>query len=204
MVEGLNSIFPKKIYRWPEDTWKDAQHHWSSENSKPQWCITSHLSEWPSSKCLQTSVGKNVEKREPLCTACRTINWCSHCGNQYWASYKIKSRTVIWSSNFTFEDLLKDNKNTDSKDMWKLMLMVALFTIVMQPCCPLIYEWIKHIFLHIGILFTQRYWNLAISVNISGPRRYYVKWNVRQRKTNIAYSRLYWKSKKQKKQTKQN
>ena len=37
--------------RWPTDLWKDAQCHYSSEKYKlkPQWHITSHLSEWPSS-----------------------------------------------------------------------------------------------------------------------------------------------------------
>ena len=32
-------ISPKKTYRWPTDTWKDAQHHSSSgkSNSKPQF-----------------------------------------------------------------------------------------------------------------------------------------------------------------------
>ena len=33
------NIFPKRTCRWPKSTWKDAQHHWSSEKckSKPQW-----------------------------------------------------------------------------------------------------------------------------------------------------------------------
>ena len=26
-------------------------------------------------------VGENVEKREPLCTIGRNVNWCIHCGN---------------------------------------------------------------------------------------------------------------------------
>ena len=40
-----------------KSTWsKDAQHLWLSEKCKTklQWTITSHLSQWPSSKCLQT------------------------------------------------------------------------------------------------------------------------------------------------------
>ena len=45
-----NSYSPK-----PNGTWKDAQLHWSSGKckSKPQWDITSHLSEWLTSKSLQ-------------------------------------------------------------------------------------------------------------------------------------------------------
>ena len=37
-------ISPKKIYRWPTATWKDAQQHSLLEKckSKPQWGITSH------------------------------------------------------------------------------------------------------------------------------------------------------------------
>ena len=36
---------------------------------KTQWGITSHESEWPSSKNLQTiNAGEGVEKREPSCT----------------------------------------------------------------------------------------------------------------------------------------
>ena len=29
-----------------------------------------------------TSVGKNVEKKECLCTASKSINWCNHYGKQ--------------------------------------------------------------------------------------------------------------------------
>ena len=43
--------------------------------SKLQWDITSHLSEWPSSKNRQTiNAGEGVEKREPSCTVgCKLI-----------------------------------------------------------------------------------------------------------------------------------
>ena len=30
-----------------------------------------------------TSAGQDVEKREPLCTVGRNVNWCSHYGKQY-------------------------------------------------------------------------------------------------------------------------
>ena len=46
--------------------------------------VTSHLSEWLSSKSLQiTNVGEDVEKREPLYTVSGNVNWFSHCVKQY-------------------------------------------------------------------------------------------------------------------------
>ena len=43
--------------------------------SKLQWGITSHQSEWPSSKNLQTiNAGEGVGKREPSCTAGGNVN----------------------------------------------------------------------------------------------------------------------------------
>ena len=52
--------------------------------SKPQWVITSHLSECLSSKRPQIiHAGKDVEKREPLYTAGGNVNWCSNCGKEY-------------------------------------------------------------------------------------------------------------------------
>ena len=51
--------------------------------SKPQWDITSHLSEWLSKRLQITNVGKDVEKKEPLYTADRSANWHSPYGKQY-------------------------------------------------------------------------------------------------------------------------
>ena len=54
---------------------------------KPQREITSHLSECLSAIHPQTtSVGEDVEKREPLCTLGGNADWCSHCGKQYGVS----------------------------------------------------------------------------------------------------------------------
>ena len=39
-------------------------------------------------KTETTSVGKDVEESEPLCTADGSINWCSHSGKQYEGSSK--------------------------------------------------------------------------------------------------------------------
>ena len=50
----------------------------------PSSSVTSHLSEWLSSINPQmTSVGEDVEKREPLCTVGGNADWCHHCGKKY-------------------------------------------------------------------------------------------------------------------------
>ena len=75
-------LSPKRTYRWPIDIWKDAQHHLSSSKQKlkPQWEVTSHLSEWLSSINQQTSVREDVKKREPSCTVSGKADWSSHYG----------------------------------------------------------------------------------------------------------------------------
>ena len=56
---------------------------------KTQWDITSHLSEWLSSKNLQTiNAGEGVEKREPSRTVGGNVNWYSHYEQQYGGSLK--------------------------------------------------------------------------------------------------------------------
>ena len=49
--------------------------------SKPQWDITSHLSEWLLPKWEERSAGKNMEK-EPLCTVGMNVNQSGHYGKQ--------------------------------------------------------------------------------------------------------------------------
>ena len=56
---------------------------------KPQWGITSHQSEWPSSKILRTiNAGEGVEKRELSNTVGGNVNWYSHYREQYGGSLK--------------------------------------------------------------------------------------------------------------------
>ena len=60
--KNLTDISPKKTYRWLISTWKDAQHHSFLEKCKS----ISHLSEWPSSKTLQTINIRGCEQKGTL------------------------------------------------------------------------------------------------------------------------------------------
>ena len=65
------------------------QRNANENHSDHLWDITSHLSEWLSSKRLQTvNAGEGVEKREPSCTVGGNVNWYSHYGEQYGGSLK--------------------------------------------------------------------------------------------------------------------
>ena len=67
--------------------------------SKLQWGITSHRSEWSTSKNLQIiNVGKGVEKRELSYTLDGSVNWHSHYGEQYGFS---SSHVWMWELDHT-------------------------------------------------------------------------------------------------------
>ena len=64
--------------------------------SKRKWGITSHLSEWLSSKRTQiTNAGEDVERWKFLYTVGGNVNWCSHCGNSMAVSQKTKNRSTV-------------------------------------------------------------------------------------------------------------
>ena len=70
--------------------------------SKLQWGITSHRSEQPSLKCLQTTnAEEGVPKREPSCTLGGNVSLYSHYGDSMAVPQKTKKRITIWSSNPT-------------------------------------------------------------------------------------------------------
>ena len=76
---------------WLANTWKDAQHCSLLKKckSKLQWVITSHWSERPSSKSLQTiNAGEGAKKRKHSCTVGGNINWYSHYGKVYEDSFE--------------------------------------------------------------------------------------------------------------------
>ena len=48
-----------------------------------------------------TSVGKDMERRDPLVPVCGSVHWCNHCGKQYGDSSNKNRRFlefVWWSS----------------------------------------------------------------------------------------------------------
>ena len=108
--------------------------------------ITSHQSERPSSKSLQTiNAGEGVEKRERSCTVGGTVDWCSHYGRQYGDALKTRNKTTIWPSNPTPKHLPWGNPE-EEKDTCIPLFTAALFAIARtwkQPRCSLTDEWIK-------------------------------------------------------------
>ena len=118
------------IYRWPRDTWKDAQHCnlLKKCKSKLPWGITSHQSEWPSSKSLQTiNAGEGVEKREPSYTAGGKVNWCRHSGEQRGGSLKKLKTELAYDSTIPLLGVYTEKTKTlIRKDATTLMFIAAL------------------------------------------------------------------------------
>ena len=115
------------------------------------------MSEWVLSKRQQISVGKDVEKREPLCTVGGNVNWCNRYGNSTEPPPKIKNRNTIQSSNFISGYFLKKIKTLIQKGSCTPMFIAALFTIAKirkQPKCPLKDEWTKKVW-HIDRLIDR-------------------------------------------------
>ena len=109
-----SSACPKYSSRW---TYKTVRRCSTSVviremKLKPEWEITSPLSERPSPVNPQTSVGEDVERRGPLHTGIGLVNWCSHYAVQRLLK-KLRCTAAILSSNSWY--LTEDNKNTSLK-----------------------------------------------------------------------------------------
>ena len=178
----------KRPNRWLTNTWKGAQHLSLLEKckAKPQWDITSHWSEWPSSKSLQTiNVRESVEKRESSCTVGGNVNWYHHYGRSYGDSLKTSNKTTIWPSNLT--PRLYPEETRVEKDTCIPMFIAALFTIARtwkQPRCPLTDEWIKKLW----YIYTMECYSAIIKEHIwvsfnevDEPGAYYTEWSKSER-----------------------
>ena len=87
MVDKIKVIFQHTDGRQAHEKMLNITNHQRNANQNDD--ITSHLSEWPSSKRPQiTNVGKEVKKREPLYIVGGNVNWYSHYGKQYGGSSK--------------------------------------------------------------------------------------------------------------------
>ena len=90
MAEDLNRHFSQRRQtdgQLVHEKMLNIANHWGNANQNQD--ITSHLSEWVSSKSPQiANAGKDVKKREPSQTASGKVNWCSYYGKWYKGSSK--------------------------------------------------------------------------------------------------------------------
>ena len=131
----------------------------------------------------QTSVGKDLKKKEPLCIVGGIADWCNQYGN----------RTIIWpcnpTSGYAYET---KTKTLILLDLCTLMFTAALFTITKVwklPKC-LLKELKKEEVVHIynGILFGhKKEWNFTICNNMDESRGYYIKWSKSNRERQIPH-----------------
>ena len=85
-----------------------------------------------------------MEKREPSHTVGGNVNWCSHYGNHYGGSSKLKIE-LPYDPAIPLLGIYPD-KTIIRKDTCTPMLIAALFMIAKtwkQPKCPSTDEWIK-------------------------------------------------------------
>ena len=117
-------------------------------NANQNHNITSHLSEWLSSKRTQiTNVGEDVEKREPSYTVGENVDWCSHCKKTVWKFLKKLKIDLPYDPAIPLLGIyLKKTKTLIWKDTRTPTFITALFTIAKiwkQPKCPSTDEWMK-------------------------------------------------------------
>ena len=133
-------ISPKKTSRWLRNTWKDLQHHYLLEkcNSKPQWDITSHWSEWPSSKSLQTiNAGEGVDKREGTLLHCWECKLIQPLWKTVWRFLKKPEIKPPYDPAILLIGIYPEETKT-KRDMCIPLFIAALFTIARtwkQPRC---------------------------------------------------------------------
>ena len=126
--------------------------------SKLQWGITSHWSEWSSSKNLQTiNAGEGVEKRECSCTVDGNVNWYSHYGRRYGDSLKKLGIKPPYDPAIPLLGTYPEETKIES-DTCIPLFTAALFTIARtwkQSSCSSIDGWIKKLW----YIYTVEYYS---------------------------------------------
>ena len=168
----------------------------------PQWGITSHQSEWPSSKNLQTiNAGEGVEEREPSCTVGGNVNWYSRYGEQYGGSLKSKTKITIWPSNPTTGHIPWENRNSKRTMYHNVHCSTIYNSQDMEATQMSINRWMDKedvVPIYNGILLGHKMeWNWVICSEVVGPRVCHTEWSKSGREKQIPYANAYiWNYKK--------
>ena len=161
------------------------------------------MSEWLPSKSLQiTSVGDNVEEREPLHTVGGNVNWCSYCCKTVWRF--LKKLNINYHMTQQFQSWVyswKKNENTSSKRY--MNPNVHSSTIYnsqdMETTQVPINRWMDKevVYIYNGILFSHKQKMKFCHLQQHGWTQNIMlsEW-VRKRKTSIISYHLYVESKK--------
>ena len=127
--KAWRDIFPKNTWPTAHEKILNIVNQQRNANQN-QWDITSHLSEWLSSKRPQkTNVGKDIEKATSMKIPQKIKNW-----------------TIIDPATLLLGIYLKKTKTLIRKDICTPMFIAALLQlpkIQKQPKCPSIGELIK-------------------------------------------------------------
>ena len=113
----VSQLYINKIHTLRKKRGTDGQQvHEIVLNNDHQGIMTLHLLYCLLLKSGEIiSVGKGVEKKEPLCTVGRNVTGVTAMENRMKVPPKNKNRTTIWSSNLTSWYIPKGNKNTNPK-----------------------------------------------------------------------------------------
>ena len=144
---------------------------------KLQGNITSHQSEWPSSKDLRTiNAREGLKKREPSYTVGRKFGTVTM-ENSSEVPWKTKNRATIWPATLRLG--INPEKNMIPKDTCTPVFTVALLTIAStwkQAKCPLTEGWIRKMgyrhtmkYCAVTILVTQLRLTLCDPVDFNSP-----------------------------------
>ena len=68
-----------------------------------------------------TGIGKDVEKREPLCTFGKNVNWCSHNGKQYGSYSKNEKQSNHMTQQSHFWVYIQRKFKKDIKEILTLL-----------------------------------------------------------------------------------
>ena len=153
-----------EFQKWAEDLNNQHDNLLEKFKSKRQWGTTSHQSEWPSSKSLQTTnAGKGMEKREPFYTVDGNVATVMQ---PLWkTTWRVLRKLKIELSYDPAIPLLgtDPDKILIEKHTCSPMFITALFTIAKtwkQPKRPLTDEWIKKMW-HV---YTMEYYSVILKM----------------------------------------